>query len=230
MEKDIRTLLVLKLGRGAFRAKDLANGTIVSVKSPESYKIAECDTVTFEVTKQWQFKKTTYLSGSLIDHHFDLEALDIPGHEFREVELVSALQWYEPYELKGFIGECLRGGKRMSYAFEDYTGYGFYQADCDPVTEANESDSIDQKYDKLAKLWEDYPQCIDALVHRISEFQLFKVPEKCGELPPSGNPYCREACSTRSGWHLSLVRTEQPSLLEGASRPVSGSVEAGQFR
>lgn len=165
MEKDIRTLLVLKLGRGAFRAKDLANGTIVSVKSPESYKIAECDTVTFEVTKQWLFKKTTYLSGSLIDHHFDLEALDIPGHEFREVELVSALQWYEPYELKGFIGECLRGGKRMSYAFEDYTGYGFYQADSDPVTEANESDSVDQKYDKLAKLWEDYPQCIDALVH-----------------------------------------------------------------
>ncbi|ADY12570.1 hypothetical protein [Sphaerochaeta globosa] len=165
MEKDTRTLLVLKIGQGAFRAKDLANEAIVSVKSPQAYDIAECDTVTFEVTKQWQFKKTIYLSGPLLEHHFDLGSLDIDGHEFMEVELVSATEWYAPNELKGFIAECLRGGKRMSYAFEDYTGYGFYQKDCDPVTEANESDTIDQKYDKHAKLWEDYPQCIDALVH-----------------------------------------------------------------
>jgi hypothetical protein len=47
----------------------------------------------------------------------------------------------------------------MSYASKT-NGYGFFQADCDPVTEANESDSIDQKYESC-KLWEDYPQCID---------------------------------------------------------------------
>ncbi len=165
MEKDIRTLLVIKIGQSAFRAKDLASGNIVSVKSTKSYEIAECDTVTLEVTKEWQFKKTTYISGEVLSHHFDVQALDIPGHEYHAVRLVSATEWYEPYELKGFIGECLRGGKRMSYAMEDYTGYGFYQPDYDPVIEANESETPIMQYDKLAKLWEDYPLCIDALAH-----------------------------------------------------------------
>jgi len=160
-----RNLLVLKLLRSGYRAKDLDTGKIVSVKTRVRLDVVELDTMVFAVTKEWIFKDVTYLSGDILDFHFDLDSIDVPGHRYIEIQAHGITDWYQPYELRGSIGECLRGGKRMSYEFEDYTGYGFYGPDTDPVYESSECNTFDEKYDMLAKLWEEYPECIDAIVH-----------------------------------------------------------------
>ena len=52
--------------------------------------------------------------------------------------------------------------------FKDYNGYGFYEKDDDPVynsVELKEYGEEEKAYDLLTKLWQDYPECIDALVH-----------------------------------------------------------------
>lgn len=136
MEKQF---FVLKINDMGYRTRDLESGKIVSIKSPIDYKTLELDTITFEVEKQWEFKKTTYVSGNLIHSELILENIDVPPLEYVKVGL-------------------------HEYEFKDYTGYGFFRPDSDPVFEATEMESK-KGYDSLARLWEKFPQCIDALVH-----------------------------------------------------------------
>ena len=65
----------------------------------------------------------------------------------------------------GTIGDCLRGGIRMAYEFEDITGFGFYGPTSDPVYESTECETLTEQYDMLMKLLKAYPRCIDAIVY-----------------------------------------------------------------
>ena len=136
MEKQY---IVLKLNNMGYRTRDLESGTVVSVKSAIDFKTFEIDTITVDVEKEWEFKKNTYISGTVLKSELILENLDIPPLEYDKVGL-------------------------HEYEFKDYTGYGFFKPDRDPVFEATEMEGKD-KYDSLARLWEKFPQCIDALVH-----------------------------------------------------------------
>ncbi|MDD3903491.1 MAG: hypothetical protein PHO09_07430 [Sphaerochaeta sp.] len=141
MEKQF---LVLKIGDLGFRTKELESGRIISLKYRSTLKIAALDTLVFDVEKEWSFKNTTYASGKMISSRLLLENIDVPPLEYEKIE-------------------------KNTYEFLDYTGYGFYGEDSDPVYESTEMDSK-KGYDYLAKLWEEYPQCIDALVHMGNHF------------------------------------------------------------
>lgn len=130
---------VLKLNNMGYRTRDLESGEIVSLKNAIDFKTFELDTITVEIEKEWEFKKSSYVSGTITQREFILANIDIPPHEYDKVGL-------------------------HEYEFKDYTGYGFFKPDRDPVYEATEMESKD-RYDSLARLWEKFPQCIDALVH-----------------------------------------------------------------
>jgi tetratricopeptide (TPR) repeat protein len=164
MDTTTRNLLVLKILSPGFRARDLDTKEIVSVKT-RAYKVAILDTVVFLESKRWQFNQTTYISGEVQSNAFSLDSLEIEGHDYDEGETHSTTEYYEGSELKGLLGACLKGGKRPSIEFHDYTGYGFYGRDSDPVFEAADSIDPSRRYDILTKLWEEFPQCIDALAH-----------------------------------------------------------------
>ncbi len=136
MEKQY---IVLKLNNMGYRTRDLETGKIVSVKSAIDFKTFELDTITLEIEKEWEFKKTSYVSGTVLKSELLLENINVPPLEYDKVGL-------------------------HEYEFKDYTGYGFFRPDIDPITEATEMEP-QKRYDALARLWEKFPQCIDALVH-----------------------------------------------------------------
>ena len=136
MEKQY---IVLKINDVGYRTRELETGKIVSVKSPVDFKTFELDTITFEIEKEWEFKKNTYVSGTLLKSELILANLDIPPLAYDKVGL-------------------------NKYEFKDYTGYGFFRPNGDPIFEATEMEPK-KRYDALARLWEKFPQCIDALVH-----------------------------------------------------------------
>lgn len=136
MEKQY---IVLKLNNMGYRTRELETGKIVSVKSPIDFKTFELDTITVEVEKEWDFKKNSYVSGTVLTSELILENLDVPPLQYDKVDI-------------------------HGYEFKDYTGYGFFRPDVDPILEAIEMEPKD-RYDALGRLWEKLPQCIDALVH-----------------------------------------------------------------
>ncbi len=119
------------------------------MKTGKTWYCAELDTVTFDIQKEWSLGKAVHASGNLIEHKFILENISVDPLVVHEEDSQN------PSE---------EGHPRV-YAFEDYSGYGFYRPHEDPVSDAVEAPSYDLHYDILTKLWEDYPQCIDALVH-----------------------------------------------------------------
>lgn len=136
MEKQY---IVLKLNAMGYRTRDLRTGKIVSIQSPIDFKTFELDTITVEVEKEWEFKKASYVSGTITQSELILGNLDIPPLQYDKVDL-------------------------HGYEFKDYTGYGFFRPDRDPVFEATEMEP-QKGYDALGRLWEKLPQCIDALVY-----------------------------------------------------------------
>jgi len=162
MQKQI---LVLKVNSaGGFRGKDLANGKVVSVKASSSFHESELLTTTVEVIKEWDFKNVHYLQAKVIKREFILENIDVPGLEFTSIGIWNPRSGYDDGALE-YFADYLREGLRESFEFNDYTGYGFYGLDSDPVYDSTEADSPASAYAMLSKLWEAYPQCIDALVH-----------------------------------------------------------------
>ncbi|WP_320130800.1 hypothetical protein [uncultured Sphaerochaeta sp.] len=135
MEKQY---IVLKLNNMGYRTRELETGNIVSLKSDIDFETFELETITVEVEKEWIFKKNSYVSGKLLKHELILANLDVPPLEYENIE-------------------------RNRYVFKDYSGYGFYTPGRDPISEALRMDPK-RGYDALARLWEHYPQCIDALV------------------------------------------------------------------
>ena len=136
MEKQY---IVLKLNNMGYRTKDLETGKIVSVKSTIDFKTFELDTITVEVEKEWEFKKTSYVSGTIKQSELILANLDVPPLQYDKIGL-------------------------HEYEFKDYSGYGFFRPDGDPVFEATEMEP-EKRYEALGRLWEKFPQCIDALLH-----------------------------------------------------------------
>lgn len=139
--------LVIKLLDSGFRSRELETGRVVSIKTKvrwdlerKNWAVAELDTITVKVEKEWKFGNTEYVSGEIVNHVFRKESLKVPPLEFDT--------------LPG--NEC---------EFKDYTGFGFYGENSDPVYESTELDTFAERYVLLTKLWEDYPQCIDALAH-----------------------------------------------------------------
>jgi len=135
MEKQY---IVLKLNNMGYRTRELETGKIVSVQSAIDFKTFELDTITVEIEKEWEFKKTFFVAGTIIKSELILENIDIPPLEYDKVNI-------------------------HGYEFKDYTGYGFFRPNVDPIVEAIEMEPKD-RYDALGRLWEKLPQCIDALV------------------------------------------------------------------
>ncbi len=160
----MKNLLVLKLTNTGFRARDLDSNEMVSVKTSVSLDTIELNTLEFSVSKEWMFKKNKYLSGTVNSSRFVIENIDAPGHEYDIEGLWDPRDSFGD-EAEQYFPEYLAEGLRDYYVFKDYTGYGFYRKDEDPVSDAVEADTWEERYNILTKLWEDYPQCIDALVH-----------------------------------------------------------------
>lgn len=159
-----KNLLILKITGTGFRARDLDTDEIFSVKSTSYKGVDELNTVTLQVAKEWEFNKTRYLSGEVSDYHFSLTNLGISPHEY------ESMGPWDPREMFGdeagqYVPEYLAEPFREEIIFKDYSGYGFYGPDTDPVYSAVEAQSRDERYDILTRLFEDFPQCIDSLVH-----------------------------------------------------------------
>jgi hypothetical protein len=151
MQKQI---LVLKVNSaGGFRGKDLATGKVVSVKASSSCHETELLTATVEVIKEWDFKNVHYLQAKVVKREFILENIDVPGLEFTSVGTWDPRSGYgeEAFE---YFSDYLQEGLRESFEFNDYTGYGFYGPDSDPVYDSTEVDSPASAYALLTKLWE----------------------------------------------------------------------------
>ncbi|MFP4364989.1 MAG: tetratricopeptide repeat protein [Spirochaetia bacterium] len=160
----MRKLLILKLTSTGFRARDLENNEIFSVKTSTSGLDPELNTVRFSVDKEWTFKKNKYLSGEVTESTFILENIDVPGHEYTVEGLWDPRGSFGD-EAEELFPDYLAEGLREEYMFKNYSGYGFYEDGEDPFSDAIEAPTGKKRYDILAKLWEDYPECIDALVH-----------------------------------------------------------------
>jgi hypothetical protein len=159
-----RKLFIIKTLQSGLRARDLDTGEIISLKTTESHECSELETITFESAKEWTFKKHLYASGTILDHQLQLENLSVPALEHTNEGL------WDPHESFGdeadeYFPEYLREGLREEFLFNDYSGYGFYAENNDPVMDAVEAETPVKRYDILTKLWIDFPQCIDALVH-----------------------------------------------------------------
>lgn len=159
-----RELLILKHNKTGFRCRDLASGETLSIKTAVDGSIPVLDTMNFSVTREWQFNKTRYLSGTVSSSQFIRENLPAAGHEYTSCGIWDPRESYGS-DADDLFGEYLSGRMLEEYRFEDHTGFGFYGKGRDLVSEAVGSDSMETRYDLLAGLWEDYPQCIDALVH-----------------------------------------------------------------
>ncbi|NQT58651.1 MAG: tetratricopeptide repeat protein [Bacteroidetes bacterium] len=148
----------------ALRARDLESGETRSIKSPRAYDVKELDTIILDILKEWSFNKTLYISGTVIQKEFKTGNLQVPPHEYTSYGLWNPEESYGD-KAPDYFADYLREELRESFEFDDYTGYGFYGPDSDPVFEAVESNTYEERYNPLVKLWEAYPQCIDALVH-----------------------------------------------------------------
>ena len=155
----MKRLLIIKLTDTGFRARDLDNKEIVSVKTSAGRLCPELNTVQFSVDKEWTFKKNKYLSGKVVESEFVLNNIDVPGHDYTVEGLWDPRESFGD-EAEEYFPEYLAEGLREEYIFKDYSGYGFYEEDEDPVFKAVEAPTSTERYDILTKLWEDYPQCI----------------------------------------------------------------------
>ena len=119
------------------RTKDLESGESLSLKVRGSFKHSELETITFEVEKEWTFKKQKYATGKIIDRKFSLSDIDIPALEYQSEGI------WDPHESFGdeadeYYPEYIKEGYREEFVFKDYSGYGFYKEDDDPVFNAVE--------------------------------------------------------------------------------------------
>jgi tetratricopeptide (TPR) repeat protein len=166
-EQDKKELFVVKILNNGLRTKDIATGEYISLNTRVPFKISELDTITFKIEKEWIFKKHKYASGKILDNR-----LIFSNIKTKTLVYESDGIW-DPHESYGneaeeYFPDYIREGYREAYIFKDYTGYGFYEKDDDPVynsVELKEYGEEEKAYDLLTKLWQDYPECIDALVH-----------------------------------------------------------------
>ena len=162
-----KELLVLKILNTGFRTKDIESGELLSLKTDVYLKVAEFDTITFETKKEWTFNKQKYATGKVLGNKLILSNI-----KTAEIEYMSAGIW-DPHETFGdeadeYYSDYIKAGYREEFIFKDYSGFGFYEEEGDPVFEAVElkdNGEWGKAYDLLTKLWENYPECIDALVH-----------------------------------------------------------------
>ena len=163
----LKKLLVYKVMNSSLRTKDLETGESLSLKTRGSFKHSELETITFDVEKEWTFNKQKYASGKILARELILSNIDVPALEYQSEGI------WDPHESYGdeadeYFPDYIREGYREEIVFKDYSGYGFYKQDDDPIfnaVEYKEAGNWNKAYDILTKLWEDYPQCIDALVH-----------------------------------------------------------------
>ena len=102
-----------------------------------------------------------------MDYEFNEAKLEAKGLEFESNGIWDPYETYGD-EAKEYFPDYIQEQYRESYVFKDYSGYGFYKKDEDPVSDAvdlKERGDTERAYNILTKLLEDYPECIDALVH-----------------------------------------------------------------
>jgi len=162
-----KELLVIKILNTGFRTKDIETGELLSLKTGIYLKVAEFDTITFEIEKEWTFKKQKYATGKILGNKLILSNI-----KTTKIEYMSAGIW-DPHETFGdeadeYYSDYIKEGYREEFIFKDYSGFGFYEEESDLVFESAELKNIGEwgkAYDLLTDLWGNYPECIDALVH-----------------------------------------------------------------
>lgn len=130
--------------------------------------IYELHTLSVNIRKEWSYEKSKYASGEIIEHKFVETNIETEGLVLQEKGVWDPYQDYGKEEADEYYSDYIQEGLRNSYAFENYTGYGFYGPESDPITDAVEAkESGDDKtaYKILTRLLEEYPECIDALAH-----------------------------------------------------------------
>jgi len=75
----------------SLRTKDLETVESLSLKTQESYKCSELETITFDIEKEWTFKKQIYTSGIIIYQVFLLSNIDVPALEYQSEGSFSIL-------------------------------------------------------------------------------------------------------------------------------------------
>ena len=65
-EHDKIELIVVKILNNGLRTKYITTGEYISLKTRVPFKISELDTITFEIEKEWTFKKHKYASGKIL--------------------------------------------------------------------------------------------------------------------------------------------------------------------
>lgn len=164
----IEKFLAYKVTPTNIRARRLSDNKIFILRRKSSFmKIGELYTIDFDIQKEWDYKNHQYISGEVIKSEFIESNISIDGLDYESSGI------WNPYEMFGddakeFFSDYINEGFRESFCFHDYSGYGFYEKDEDPVSDAwdySDMGDIKKTYTILTKLLEDYPQCIDALVH-----------------------------------------------------------------
>lgn len=165
-----KELLVIKILSTGLRTIDLTKGESLSLKTDyyrNGKRISELDTITFEVEKEWTFNKQQYASGQIKSYELILSNIKTKPVEYDSMGIWDPHESYGD-EAEEYFSDYIQEGYREEYVLKDYSGYGFYGEDTDPVYEAVELKECGDRtgaYKTLTKLWQEYPECIDALVH-----------------------------------------------------------------
>ena len=142
------------IGLDGLRGFDLENEIMYSTKSDPVDNLIEFDIVEFEVEKEWTEGETRYLSGTVLNKRYEPSAIRLDAHIFSlEIPLSHILS-----DSDGDDDEL------NQYAYHDYGSESLYE-DHDPIIKALHAPTQREQYELLTKLWEEHPNCIDALVH-----------------------------------------------------------------
>ena len=153
----IKRILVFAVHPQGLRGIDVENEIIYSTFHPPVEGLFEFDFVTFEVEKEWTEDDGAYLSGNVLKFQCGTSMLALHAHIFSPEFHLGMFDTDEELEGKDY--------GPFVYAFHDYGSETFHEDGRDPILESLELDSWDERYTILTKLWEDHPDCIDALVH-----------------------------------------------------------------
>jgi tetratricopeptide (TPR) repeat protein len=184
-------ILVYKITSSSVRGRRLSDGEILSFKSgrSSSWQMAELDTAELEIEREWQYNKTRYASGTIKSFMYVPENIEAKVLEFESDCIWDPVEEIgDEDEAREYFGDYIDEGYRDAFTFKDYSGYSLYKDWDDPIgtsVDCKEMGDDKRSYDILARLLEDMPECIDALVHIASlyfysKFDLDRV-HKCYE-------------------------------------------------
>ena len=85
-----------------------------------------------KIEKEWIFKKHKYASGKILDNRLIVSNIKTETLVYESDGIWDPHQSYGD-EAEEYFPDYIKEGYREAFIFKDYSGYGFYEKDDDPV-------------------------------------------------------------------------------------------------